>query len=53
MAEGAGIVMTLYDRVSPTLKSYAKNQDALVSRSATLKKAMAESSLKVQEAQKS
>ena len=74
MAEEVGIVMSLYDRVSPTLKSiagsskafdktlddleaslksYGQAQDALVSKSASLKKAMAESNLKVQEAQKS
>lgn len=74
MAEEVGIVMTLYDRVSPTLKSiagssrafdksldeleaslkaYDKAQTELVGRSANLKKAIAETDVKVREAQKS
>lgn len=74
MAEEVGIVMSLYDRVSPTLKAiagnskafdktldeleqslkaYSREQDTLVAKSAELKKAMGESALKVQEAQKS
>lgn len=74
MAEEVGIVMTLYDRVSPTLKSiagnnkafdksldeleaslkaYDKAQNELVGRSANLKKAIAETDVKVREAQKS
>lgn len=74
MAEDVGIVMTLYDRVSPTLKTIAGNsksfdkaldeleaglkdwetaQDTLVSKQSSLKKALAESTIKVQEAQKS
>lgn len=73
MAEEVGIVMTLYDRVSPTLKSiagsnkafdksldeleaslkaYDKAQTELVGRSANLKKAIAETDVKVREAQK-
>lgn len=74
MAEEVGIVMTLYDRVSPTLKSiagssrafdksldeleaslkaYDKAQTELVGHSANLKKAIAETDVKVREAQKS
>ena len=74
MAEEVGIVMTLYDRVSPTLKSiagssrafdksldeleaslkaYDKAQTELVGHSADLKKAIAETDVKVREAQKS
>lgn len=74
MAEEVGIVMSLYDKVSPTLKAIAGNsrafdktlddleaslkayeasQSKLVTRSAELKKAMAESNLKVQEARQS
>ena len=74
MAEEVGIVMTLFDRVSPTLKSiagsnkafdksldeleaslkaYDKAQTELVGRSANLKKAIAETDVKVREAQKS
>ena len=73
MAEEVGIVMTLYDRVSPTLKSiagssrafdksldeleaslkaYDKAQTELVGHSADLKKAIAETDVKVREAQK-
>lgn len=73
MAEEIGIVMSLYDKVSPTLKSIAGNsavfdksledlekslkaydeaQNTLVSRAADLKKAMAENTVKVREAQK-
>ena len=74
MAEEVGIVMTLYDRVSPTLKSiagssrafdksldeleaslkaYDKAQTELVGHSANLKKAIAETDVKVRAAQKS
>lgn len=74
MAEEVGIVMTLYDRVSPTLKSitgnskafdksldeleaslkaYDKAQGELVDRAADLKKALAETDVKVKNAQKS
>ena len=74
MAEEVGIVMTLYDRVSPTLKSitgnskafdksldeleaslkaYDKAQGELVDRAADLKKALAETDVKVKDAQKS
>lgn len=74
MAEEVGIVMSLYDRVSPTLKTiagntkafdknlddleeslkaYDKAQESMVKQSSELRKALAESSLKVQEAQKS
>ena len=72
MAEEVGIVMTLYDRVSPTLKSIAGSSRAfdksldeleaslkaydkteLVGHSANLKKAIAETDVKVREAQKS
>lgn len=74
MAEEVGIVMTLYDRVSPTLKSitgnskafdksldeleaslkaYDKAQGELVDRAAGLKKALAETDVKVKDAQKS
>lgn len=74
MAEEVGIVMTLYDRVSPTLKNitgnsrafdksldeleaslkaYDKAQGELVDRAAGLKKALAETDVKVKDAQKS
>ena len=74
MAEEVGIVMSLYDRISPTLKTisgntsafdksldeleaslkaYDKAQTELVGRSANLKKAIAETDVKVREAQKS
>lgn len=74
MAEEIGIVMSLYDKVSPTLKAIAQNNKAfdktldeleqslkgydkaqtdLVGRSAGLKKALAETSVKVLDAQKS
>ena len=73
MAEDVGIVMTLHDRVSSTLKTIAGNSkefdktldeleasikdwekanDAIVKQQASLKKALNESSVKVQEAQK-
>ena len=74
MAEEVGIVMNLYDRVSPTLKAiagncaafdktldelaeslkaYDKDQDALVKKSADLKKALMEADQQVKTAQKS
>ena len=74
MAEEVGIVMSLYDRVSPTLKAiagntsafdknlddleqslkaYDKAQDAMVKKSADLKKALAEADNQVKSAQKS
>ena len=74
MAEEVGIVMSLYDRVSPTLKAiagnsavfdknlddleaslkaYDKAQDAMVKKSADLKKALAEADQQVKTAQKS
>ena len=73
MPEEVGIVMKLYDQVSPSLKSiagntkafdkdmddleaslkaYDKAQTVLTDRLASLKKEMAENSLKVKEAQK-
>lgn len=74
MSEEVGIVMKLYDQVSPSLKSiagntkafdknmddleeslkaYDKAQTTLTERMAGLKKEMAESSVKIKEAQKS
>ena len=74
MAEEVGIVMTLYDRVSPTLraiagsnaafnkdldeleeslKAYDAAQDALVKKSADLKKALVDADQQVKTAQKS
>lgn len=73
MATEVGIVMSLYDKVSPTLKSiagntkafdktmddlaasldaYDKSQSVLVTKSASLKKAMVESNQKVSDATK-